>query len=352
MDDSRSPIGRFKAFVDSIARKGMNGKGEAASYVPFDQIEAYWSSERIENILQLSSNIPTFTAMEISHSYLKVFSILVLIDQVDYQSEFLRRRVEDTNLPIDQKWPYKCSVSQFNDDVIPRFYETQWAFCPVVISMEMPTYEGELNPRAILPFLDKQQVRRNDVATWSIARIMNPREDSQKDGMIYVLLKEYPNSYYNLYQQESKLLAALDRRHTKAMVRYYGSYSQVDTSTILLEYSTGHSLNELFNQEPPSRLYDVVAFWTSLAHVAEALSCIHRQNISEQGGPSKWSSMLYDMKPENVIWFREFSECLYCFKLSTDGYTNANQRVLSNVLSPRINDIHGSFRPRLSFTFV
>lgn len=67
-----------------------------------------------------------------------------------------------------------------------------------------------------------------------------------------------------------------------SIIRFYGSYTQVKTFNIVLEYADKGSLEKFLQEnDPPIELEDVRIFWKCLMELFKALIYLH--NLSEGG---------------------------------------------------------------------
>lgn len=79
------------------------------------------------------------------------------------------------------------------------------------------------------------------------------------------------------FNSEVEAFLKLPFKHgSQYVVKYYGSFIQGDTYTIILEYADGGSLLEFYRRErPPKTWDDLRKFWDSMFRLLEALAVIH-----------------------------------------------------------------------------
>lgn len=94
------------------------------------------------------------------------------------------------------------------------------------------------------------------------------------------VLKTYPPKEQNGYEGEEKAYRAFGNRHPN-ILRCLGSFHYISnntgrTSTLILEYADGGTLEDLFiRNNPPYRLDDIRVFWNNFLGPTEALEAVH-----------------------------------------------------------------------------
>ena len=79
------------------------------------------------------------------------------------------------------------------------------------------------------------------------------------------------------YTNESRALLGLRSSPSPNVVEFYGSFRQLNSYSLILEYADGGDLSQFFDSScPPSTVEDVVVFWKSLFQVFDGLDRIHQ----------------------------------------------------------------------------
>ena len=83
--------------------------------------------------------------------------------------------------------------------------------------------------------------------------------------------------YEEYYENELRALRRLSVHPSENVVKFYGSFRQLGSYCLILEYVDGGDLGEFFDNCPaPSTLGDVVLFWKNLFQVFSGLDRIHQ----------------------------------------------------------------------------
>lgn len=138
---------RFRAEMDRVSIRGVDGKDQAVPYVPLSALEKYWTDERIIEILKTRAIQIPEGARFINQGYLRVFSTLVYSGFCDKISWFFHRntsKVDDHDLPFDG------NTFEHTGKWFSSFLEHQWMFCPVELT-DGYCHQQALDLRVILP---------------------------------------------------------------------------------------------------------------------------------------------------------------------------------------------------------
>lgn len=84
---------------------------------------------------------------------------------------------------------------------------------------------------------------------------------------------------------------SLDRAEpTPGLIVFYGGFQHRDTYNILLEYADGGTLEDVFQKlDPPSRGFEINAFWRSFLEIFKGVEGIHE--LSRDGQDLKGSKV-------------------------------------------------------------
>ena len=97
----------------------------------------------------------------------------------------------------------------------------------------------------------------------------------------FVVLKEYPitsnaSGAYKMFENEVDFYANLGDADFAHIVRYYGSFVQLDRFTLILEYASQGTLADYFQNTPhPSTPSERERFWRAFLDLLLALEWIH-----------------------------------------------------------------------------
>jgi hypothetical protein len=139
-------VRHFRDYVKGKSIHGLDGEGQAVSYIPPCALETYWTEQRMNFVLTSPATPIDATYEAIGSRYLRIFSILTFIGHchkipVIYSND---KGLDDDNLPFtaddfepESKWSNE-------------FLESQWMFCPFIFSHNRD-YKRALLSRTILP---------------------------------------------------------------------------------------------------------------------------------------------------------------------------------------------------------
>jgi len=95
-------------------------------------------------------------------------------------------------------------------------------------------------------------------------------------------------------------------------VKFYGSFRQLGSYCLILEYADGGNLGEFFQgQAPPSTPEDVILFWKSLFQVFIGLERIHQ--LISYNGDEVIKGIHENVRPENILLMKGASGSPYDF---------------------------------------
>ncbi|KAH8894516.1 hypothetical protein GQ53DRAFT_857922 [Thozetella sp. PMI_491] len=312
----------IKCTLCSIMRNSPLAYGASfgpMSYIPHVALQTYWKKTRIEEVSKAYRPLVPVKVDAVTDLFLRIFSILVYIDRVQYIPTFFKHQISDAQLPITSiPEPLEAPVYK---EVLSGIREHQWLFHPLVLNYALLT-DISLEPQHILPFLDEEEITVGDAAHVHKIRVdeaCNSLEGNQH--RVYVL-KQYKNEQNErLYRNESKALTTLQTRRNENIVGYYGSFIQNGTYNLLLEYANGGNLLEFFSNNPhPETPEDVHLFWNGLFGVLKGLHCVHESFQLRDGD----ESIHQDIKPDNIILSKGYSGSPYdfCPKLADFGHSH------------------------------
>jgi serine/threonine protein kinase len=80
---------------------------------------------------------------------------------------------------------------------------------------------------------------------------------------------------HKYYDSEIKAFESL-QTHTSNMIGFHGSFRQGDRLNIILEFADKGTLENYFEQPPPTNGEDIIKFWEGMFKLIGALMAIHQ----------------------------------------------------------------------------
>lgn len=301
----------FWNYVEQNLVTGHDGSGSEAKYIPYHKLEDYWSDDNIKQLLGIIGQI--IDCQVIQKKYLRVFSILVAIRMTSYIGQFVRHGQDDDHAaPLKGAIPGLSEVTRI-DDLYERYREKQWIFCPVKLSTSLSN--TQLHDRSIFPIVKYETLTGGDVDVTTTLKVKldKPCNHYQKKvRLIHASTSaEMPKSsgptsltWFNkqdivvfkvhkdeaAFNNEVKAFLSIQSRSRGSghVVEYYGSFTQGDRFTIILEYANGGSLLDFFKREqPPQTWEELRTLWAALFCLLGGLAVIH--NIDTQPNSNRGS---------------------------------------------------------------
>ncbi|EXJ79744.1 serine/threonine protein kinase [Capronia epimyces CBS 606.96] len=262
---------------------------------------------------------------------LRVFGILLELDRGDFIHAFSRANIVDKHLAVAPQCYVHLAQELNNEglsaleakDLIEDFDHKRWSFIPVTISYNMSRslHDGQW----VLPFLKKERINGKggtaDVYQVLVQEyfidpvlrdaIKKSRFHDKDYGWCYQLaLKTYSPRNKDFFEWEKVAFKGL--RGQPGMVQYLGDYVFEEipnepeswTYNILLELGE-LDLDEFFADQhsyPPVRTPEIIAFWSALFKVAEAIKRLHNlERRDEDGVTEKYHGWHADIKLDNIL---------------------------------------------------
>lgn len=304
--------------------------GRERRYVPGDKLKEYWSPSLIREALCHLHRQPPVD--KIRTTYLRVFTTLVFICKVEYIHDFTSNGLGDDYWPLND-WPLprpsRHSARTF-DDFFDDFRAAQWTFFPLEFD-EDKLIDLNLATEHILPIRRVNTISGtiNDdvrISTIAIDEDYNKLHYEQKQKQTVFLLKTY-NLLVPRYEEEYRrehdaysLVASSDP--CKNITRFYGSFQQEDTGSLILEYVEGGDLLNYLRTTPrPQTPDDIRSFWKSISGLPFALHKVHQATETSPQLPRR-AIIHQDIKANNILVARG-SGSIYEFtaKLSDFGHS-------------------------------
>ncbi|KAH7378713.1 kinase-like domain-containing protein [Pyrenochaeta sp. MPI-SDFR-AT-0127] len=327
MISTESPTEHFRRALSTMTKFGTDGKGHARNYVPSEALKRYWTSERLSWALQCCT-LPDSMVDHIFQRSLRVFSILMFIDQPQYLQLFCRRGINDDHLPISEQWPYGTDERDNLQLALRSVYKNQWTFCPLELGQNI-MYKRKLDTPQILPFAWARNLNTGGIAkcykveihhSHSASALQEPRQER-----VFVL-KTFTHATRQHFDAEVNTLAAMSRMRSQHIVQCFGSYIQGNNYNLILEYANRGSLEAyLHSSGPPCSALDLQRFWANAMSLLQGLRQIHNTVLFE----TKTDSIVgihMDLKPQNILVFGNSEQSSYdlTFKITNFGTSSMN----------------------------
>lgn len=292
--------------IRNLELSGLNGHGKRVPWVPLEKLCVYWDGERVAEVL--SHIIPAPPMKAIREQYLRVFTILVLLNKVNFINEFTSHGLNDEYWPrsgVYSGWP--PTFSEFFED----FQAMQWKFFPLEFNRHN-LIDRRIPADRILPFETVRPIQPIPVqaihdVTVSEVTIHEPSGRNVREGR---RTGKYFLKTYNLsegdqdsaYRRENAAYTLIESTgSSEHIVKFYGSFQQNGTGNLILEYVGGGTLsNYLRNTLNPQSLHDIYDFWTSVSGLLHGLHKVHQ--ATDAPSPSPRHGIIHqDLKLDNIL---------------------------------------------------
>ncbi|OTA62684.1 kinase-like protein [Hypoxylon sp. EC38] len=306
LSDSRRPPGRhsmsFAKWTDNIKRSGEDGNGQPAEFVSPCDLTTHWSHKRIKELLK-DYRVVGATVDTILCAYIRVFSILVFIDRLDYLPEFMEYGLNDCSLPLTQR-PFGWPENRQLDQVFEYFQEFQWKFCPFEVSRHSLVGQ-RLDTRHILPINSKKVIRKLRGES-EVIRV-DFHTDCIDELPTTMILKAYTRP--QLYKTEVSAFTMICNSISSEgnlkldnIIEFYGHFTQNEKYYLLLEWAEQGNLESYFkNTRPPESAEDMFLFWKNMFKLIEGLTLIHNLGDVDEESTTAFRGSHQDIKPGNIL---------------------------------------------------
>jgi len=349
------PFRKFAEFVASVkpAHIGRDIAGNSRNYVPLSALQEYWTPKRISRVLHAFPERLDLDIGTIRRQYLRIFSTLVYSDNDavrNLQPLFISPNLSDESLPWrspPSAWPDE----KFFRDVFNQIAGHQWQFFPLHFRSDQ-LQDRYCHDECILPIDPPAQIAHSN--TTSIERFdihddfnhladpvcyphhpaslhLNFRyptslpipslpaltsaiqdEQGRPTKKTFVLKVYHSKKHEEYYENELRALRRLSVRPSPNVVKFYGSFRQLGSYCLILEYADGGDLGEFFAECPaPSTIEDVVLFWRNIFQVFSGLDRIHQ--LMAYNDDEVIKGIHEDIRPENILLMKGPSGSPYDF---------------------------------------
>jgi hypothetical protein len=175
-------IENFKAWITSNSVSTAGSSGSDRSFIPLEKLQQFFEpTSKVDNLKSLLSVCGTSADIDVEtirESFIKVFSILLMINKGSYIQDFiLRDNLSDSSLPFDLG-NERILEDENGKSFYDEFNYAQWQFCAPMFHLHMDTRFDE---QFILPFTKKEKI--HDGGTVAVYKIeIHPDYNAFKHG--------------------------------------------------------------------------------------------------------------------------------------------------------------------------
>ncbi|KAH6997700.1 hypothetical protein BKA56DRAFT_6429 [Ilyonectria sp. MPI-CAGE-AT-0026] len=305
--DSDLQIRQFGGELGNLKKQysGRNGvDGGVPNYIPLSELRKFWTTTKIVKVLRASRPRMQDEAV-ITKYFLRVFSLLVYIECVDFLNYFVEDELPDKKFPIEE-FPTSWADTPPLRRLLEQVQESQWIFFPLIFDPHR-LYNQVLSPHQILPIYEEQEIRKGESAT--VSKIHTSKECTRLDKTTFIR-KTYRNLSRDQYHRELEAFNSLQSHPSPHVVTCYGSFVQKRigrkatdetlTYNLILEYVDGGNLEEFFKtMDPPRSSKEVIQFWAAFIGAFEGLYHLHL--YADDNRTQRHQGIHQVIKPENLL---------------------------------------------------
>ncbi|KAI9713239.1 MAG: hypothetical protein M1820_001225 [Bogoriella megaspora] len=287
----------------------------------------------------------------IQNGYLKVFAILLRIDEPRAIAQFLpHESLNDTHLPFETRPKLFPELPGHSDRLWVAFNESQWIFCAPKITYNERRVWHERQP---LPVISKEQLSSGNSAKTFKIRIHPYHNglgfknfqcrDTDQDVFVLKIHSNRPSAHQQGIR-ESEAFAQLKKSiswEEHAIVRFLGSFEKGQLHHTILEYANKGTLENYWQkQRPPKQKFDrqdevasrTIASWDNALQLLRALDGIHNVEYRPGAYRTKGKGWHQDIKPFNILCHLADGHCPFAcvYKLADFGLTSVLVGASSN----------------------
>ncbi|TQN68622.1 Dual specificity protein kinase TTK [Colletotrichum shisoi] len=265
--------------------------------------------------------------------YFPIFCNLLDIDAPSLVHQFRDNNLDTLPIELDAlrkhiKAPY--GYTDFHE----RFYENQFAWCPMQFEKDMGTSHRHSIHKIISPFSRKEEIKpyrdgkgprvntatlyaievpeelvepelRKQMASAKIERQEDGTDSSGNGEMRYrFALKQFKSSKHDQFIIEKQMFSNL--KNKEGMIQYIGWFRSSEPNgrgtleecwNIVLELADFDFYTAIRKESPPISAKEILGFWQTMAEISGALASIHTVVVDGQ----HYSTLHGDIKPENIL---------------------------------------------------
>lgn len=316
------PFRKFAEFVANVkpAHIGRDIAGNSRNYVPLSALQEYWTPKRISRVLHAFPERLDLDIGIIRRQYLRIFSTLVYSENDavrNLQPLFISRNLSDGSFPWrnpPSAWPDE----KFFRDVFAQIAGHQWQFFPLHFRSDrlQDLYADDecilpIDPPTQIAYSNTTSIERFDIHD-DFNHLEDPDEQGRPTKKTFVFKVYHSKRHEEYYENELRALRRLSVRPSPNVVKFYGSFRQLGSYCLILEYVDGGDLGGFFDKCPaPSTVEDVVLFWKNIFQVFSGLDRIHQ--LMAYNDDEVIKGIHEDIRPENILLMKGPSGSPYDF---------------------------------------
>ncbi|KAK7977073.1 hypothetical protein PG988_004563 [Apiospora saccharicola] len=300
----------FRTYVKRKSHQGHSSSVKKQPYICPQDLYDYWDHTKIAG---LYNKIP---ADDIYDNYLRIFSILVWIGAEQIIDNFIDRRsdVRDNMLPMSDD-AYEAYRLELPIQHRVEFLRHQWRFAPLVFGKVRR--RQELDRQHIIPVQSRNPISAIGDYESTIFKIkLHPKcgehccNSLGQDNVIFKQMEDH-----DMWKREVDAYIAINNpKPAEFVTGFYGSFCQGNSGTIVLEYATGGTLEDLLKTTLTLEGTGQREFWEKMFDLTLALNCIHHNEYTNLLGIHQ------DIKPDNILVFKDTASTIpVCFKIADFG---------------------------------
>ncbi|KAK0262046.1 hypothetical protein LTS09_003469 [Friedmanniomyces endolithicus] len=269
-------------------------------FVPENSLVDVVTPETVRPII--SARFPLESAQEITNTVLhggrKIFSILVMLDQVDRIEHFIKRdqlqaRDIDSLLPVTK---IDLRTTLKDDYIADQFYLSQWEFCAPVFTRK--TIPRIFDRHVVLPFVRKEWVAAGAYGAVYKIDIHPDHRPVSSDANIEYVRKEIALGD-GTYDNEVRILSTLQCLDHPNIWSLLACYTHNDQHNIISPYISQGTLRKYLQQETRTTVHPSETFHL-VAGLASAVWAMHEFVFGSDHQAHKGHHD--DLRPDNVIF--------------------------------------------------
>jgi len=263
-------------------RVGHDVAGNRHRYIPWKMLRDYWTAVEIHALLYDNFELHVDVGV-VQEQYLRIFSTLVFggPSAVQHFKElFINYGITDEKLPLLERPGAWMGIDCWIDDYCAGLSPNQWQFFPLPFDRDH-LQDCDIGPGRILPIDPPVQLWQGGCAV--VKRIV-VHDDHQHLAKRCFVLKTYDELSESLYKRELEAYRRLNHQPSANLLQFFGSFRQLGSCSLVLEYVDGGNLEEFLDKTPPpTTSEDVAMFWANLFKALNGLDRIHQIVPYEDG---------------------------------------------------------------------
>ncbi|KAK4159556.1 hypothetical protein QBC43DRAFT_327074 [Cladorrhinum sp. PSN259] len=320
-----------------LAAKVANGQGQL--FIPANALSILVTATTVKNEL-LSSHLKIIENLDdfsrrVAESAKKTFAVLAIIDRVADISVFMVAGIRDRDLPlrIDALRSLRSNsketpgirdhsgletaqdLSHWSLATFDLFFNTQWQLLtPYFTGVHSKVYHYKLDENDILPFVADSSKKQTEVIEGGFGTVKRVRIHEAHHGwradtgssQAHFAVKRVPASNKKAFEREVSSLRMINRVNVDGhLITLKATIEHQDSYYMVFDWADGGNLRDFWKSTPRALESDTRWMLEQLTQLAKALEAIHSDRIRPQEGSTALYGRHGDIKPENILLFRD-----------------------------------------------